>query len=102
MSVLEIVRMALGALSANRGRSALTVLSITIGAFAIVGEFLLLAEHRAHASAYLTWLLLLARPLIHALIPHGHGEHDSGGHEYAFILSDSPPTSTTAATTARA
>ena len=36
MSVLEIVRMALGALSANRGRSALTVLSITIGAFAIV------------------------------------------------------------------
>jgi putative ABC transport system permease protein len=36
MSSLEILRMALGALAANRGRSALTVLSITIGAFAIV------------------------------------------------------------------
>ncbi len=36
MSLLETLRMALGALSANRGRSALTVLSIMIGAFAIV------------------------------------------------------------------
>lgn len=36
MSLLETLRMALAALSANRGRSALTVLSITIGAFAIV------------------------------------------------------------------
>src|SRR5690349_3838996 len=36
MASLEILRMAVGALAANRGRSALTVLSITIGAFAIV------------------------------------------------------------------
>lgn len=35
-SVLETLKMALGALAANRGRSTLTVLSITIGAFAIV------------------------------------------------------------------
>ena len=33
---LEIVRLAAGALAANRGRSALTVLSIVIGAFTIV------------------------------------------------------------------
>jgi putative ABC transport system permease protein len=36
MGSLEVVRMALGSLAANRGRSFLTVLSITIGAFAIV------------------------------------------------------------------
>lgn len=36
MNVFEVLRMALGALAANRGRSMLTVLSITIGAFAIV------------------------------------------------------------------
>ncbi len=36
MTPLQILAMAWGALRANRGRSALTVLSITIGAFAIV------------------------------------------------------------------
>jgi putative ABC transport system permease protein len=36
MSIFQILRMATGALSANRARSTLTVLSITIGAFAIV------------------------------------------------------------------
>ncbi|MBX3227131.1 MAG: ABC transporter permease [Labilithrix sp.] len=36
MSLLETLRMAASALAANRGRSLLTVLSITIGAFAIV------------------------------------------------------------------
>src|SRR5215216_1282271 len=36
MSFFQTLRMALGALASNRARSALTVLSITIGAFAIV------------------------------------------------------------------
>jgi putative ABC transport system permease protein len=36
MTYFEVLRMAFGALAANRARSALTVLSITIGAFAIV------------------------------------------------------------------
>jgi putative ABC transport system permease protein len=36
MSLLETVKMALSALAQNRGRSVLTVLSITVGAFAIV------------------------------------------------------------------
>jgi putative ABC transport system permease protein len=36
MTFFQVLRMALGALAANRARSALTVLSITIGAFAIV------------------------------------------------------------------
>jgi putative ABC transport system permease protein len=36
MTFLEVLRMSFGALAANRARSALTVLSITIGAFAIV------------------------------------------------------------------
>lgn len=36
MAPVEVLRMALRALAANRARSALTVLSITIGAFAIV------------------------------------------------------------------
>jgi len=36
MGAVEIVRMALAALATNRGRSVLTLLSVTIGAFAIV------------------------------------------------------------------
>lgn len=49
--------------------------------FAIVGGFLLSAEHRAHAIGVLPWLLiLLLCPLMHVFMHGGHGEHGSGAH----------------------
>lgn len=49
----------------------------TIG-FLLIGAFLLLSEHRAHALGLLPYLLLLACPLMHLFMHGGHGEH--GGH----------------------
>ena len=46
--------------------------------FAIIGAFLLLAEHRAHVIPFLPWLILLACPLMHIFMHGGHGGH--GGH----------------------
>jgi hypothetical protein len=45
-------------------------------AFAAVGVYFLLTEHRAHVYEYLPYVLLLACPLLHLF--HGHGAH--GGH----------------------
>ena len=42
-------------------------------AFAAVGLYYLLTEHRAHALDYLPFVLLMACPLMHFL--HGHGQH---------------------------
>ena len=50
---------------------------ILIGFFAIAGYFLIL-EHRAHLNNvlyFLPYILLLACPLMHVFMPHGHGEH---------------------------
>ena len=41
-------------------------------AFALVGAYFLLTEHRAHLFEYLPYLLLLACPLLHLF---GHGGH---------------------------
>ena len=45
-------------------------------AFAAVGAYFLIAEHREHLYQYLPYVLLLACPLMHLF--HGHGGH--GGH----------------------
>ena len=48
--------------------------------FAIVGGFLLSAEHRAHTLGILPFLLiLLLCPLMHIFMHGGHGGH--GGHD---------------------
>ena len=55
-------------------------LKIAFVAFAIIGGFLLLAEHRAHLApygSYLPFLLLAACPLMHVFMHRGHGEHAS-------------------------
>ena len=46
--------------------------------FLIIGGALLFTEHRAHVLGALIWLPLLACPLMHVFMHHGHGEH--GGH----------------------
>jgi hypothetical protein len=50
-------------------------------AFAGIGAFLLLAEHRAHVLPYLPWLILAAWPLMHIFMHggHGHGDHHRHG-----------------------
>lgn len=48
-------------------------------AFALVGAFFLLAEHRAHVLPWLPWLFLAACPLMHVFMHHGHGGHDHHG-----------------------
>ena len=52
--------------------------------FLAIGGYFLITEHRAHlalAIPYLPWLLLLACPLMHRFMHHGHGAH--GGHDGA-------------------
>ena len=48
-------------------------------AFALIGGFFLLAEHRAHVLPWLPWLLLAACPLMHLFMHHGHRRHDHPG-----------------------
>ena len=43
-----------------------------------VAAYFLLSEHRAHFIGALPFLLLLACPLMHVFMHHGHGGHDSG------------------------
>ncbi len=46
--------------------------------FVLVAGFLLFTEHRAHVLGALPYLLLLACPLMHLFMHHGHG-HQHGG-----------------------
>ena len=52
--------------------------------FSAVAAYFLITEHRAHlalAVPFLPWLLLLACPLMHLFMHHGHGGHGSGGQD---------------------
>ena len=50
--------------------------------FIVIAAYLLVTEHSAHVSGWLSsygiWLLLLACPLMHLFM---HGGHGHGGHE---------------------
>jgi hypothetical protein len=48
-------------------------------AFLAIGGFYLWTEHRAHLLGALVYLPLLACPLMHLFMHHGHGGH--GGHQ---------------------
>lgn len=49
----------------------------------VVAAYFLLTEHRAHFFGALPYLLLLACPLMHLFMHHGHGGHRShGGHAH--------------------
>lgn len=43
--------------------------------FAAIALFYLLTEHLAHLLGVLPYLLLLACPLMHRFMHHGHGHH---------------------------
>jgi hypothetical protein len=50
---------------------------VCIGFLAIGGVYLWM-EHRAHLLGALVWLPLLACPLMHLFMHHGHGGHHGG------------------------
>jgi len=53
-----------------------------LGGFMAVAAYFLITEHRAHVFAFLPYALLLACPLMHLFMHHGHGEgHHTGQHE---------------------
>jgi hypothetical protein len=45
--------------------------------FLVVAGFFLFTEHRAHVFGALPYLLILACPLMHLFMHHGHGGHAS-------------------------
>lgn len=47
-------------------------------AFALIGAYFLITEHRAHLYEYLPYVLLLACPLLH-FMHGGHGGHGDEG-----------------------
>ena len=70
---------------------------LAFAVFAIIGAFLLIAEHRAHVLPYLPWLLLAACPLMHLFMHGGHGGHEGhhgrGGRNAPDAGSGGPPAS---------
>ena len=52
---------------------------IVLCGFLLVAGFYLLTEHTAHVFGVLPYLLILACPLMHLFMHHGHGGH--GGHD---------------------
>lgn len=46
--------------------------------FAILAAFYLWTEHQAHLLGILPYLLLLACPLMHLFMHHGHKHHHDG------------------------
>ena len=61
-----------------------TMLIYGIGWLVLAGiaAWFLWTEHRAHLFGALPWLVLLACPLMHVFMHHGHGahgHHDHGG-----------------------
>ena len=50
--------------------------------FLAIAGFLLFTEHRAHVLGLLPYLFLLACPLMHLFMHHGHGNHDQHPHNH--------------------
>lgn len=48
--------------------------------FIAIAIFLLFTEHRAHVLGVLPYLLLLACPLMHLFMHHGHHSHSAHDH----------------------
>lgn len=57
--------------------------------FLTIAGFLLFTEHRAHLLGILPYLLLLACPLMHLFMHHGHNNHDQ--HTYHHGASKGEP-----------
>jgi hypothetical protein len=51
---------------------------IVLCGFLLIAAFYLLTEHTAHVFGALPFLLILACPLMHLFMHHGHGGHSAG------------------------
>jgi hypothetical protein len=51
--------------------------NIVLIAFIAIGGFYLVTEHRAHLLGWLPFLFILACPLMHLFMHHGHGSDGS-------------------------
>lgn len=60
-----------------------TVTRLVFWGFLAVALFYLLAEHRAHFLGVFPFLLVLACPLMHLFMHHGHGAHEHGSGDSA-------------------
>lgn len=49
---------------------------LVAGIFIAAVSYFLLIEHRQHFFEYLPYMILLACPLMHVFMHHGHGSHD--------------------------
>ena len=52
--------------------------TIVLIGFLLVAGFFLITEHTAHFFGVLPYLILLACPLMHLFMHHGHGGHQHG------------------------
>jgi hypothetical protein len=59
--------------------------AIGLGVIGAIAGYFLLTEHLAHVIGALPWLMLLACPLMHVFMHHGHGGH---GHHHGAKASD--------------
>lgn len=55
--------------------------ALAFAGFAIIAGALFFTEHRAHVLGALIWLPLLACPLMHVFMHHGHGGHRGHGQQ---------------------
>ena len=60
--------------SALASRARVALLGLTA-----VGAALIAYDHRVHVIIALPYLMLLACPLMHLFMMHGHGDHPDGG-----------------------
>lgn len=60
------------------GRFGLSRSNVVLIAFIAIGGFYLVTEHRAHLLGWWPFLLILACPLMHLFMHHGHSGDDSG------------------------
>lgn len=63
--------------------------SIGLIVMGAIAAYFLLTEHRAHFFGALPFLLLLACPLMHLFMHHGHGGH--GGQQHPDTPAAPPP-----------
>ena len=54
---------------------------LVLAGFLLIGLFFLWSEHRAHLFGVLPYLLILACPLMHLFMHHGHGGHHHHGEQ---------------------
>ena len=55
-------------------------IGLVLAGFALIAGILLFTEHRAHVLGLLIWLPILACPLMHLFMHHGHG-HSHGDNQ---------------------